>query len=98
MQRLATASQENDKAGIIDISKQIAVCAQNVVTISKTIPGNAEDKGQILSFALAAKGTSVQLKILSAVVSKRKKWMVQKKKLILFVVLESIYSRTRPHC
>lgn len=67
MSRLATASQENDKAGIIDISKQIAVCAQNVVTISKTIPGNAEDKGQILSFALAAKGTSVQLKILSAV-------------------------------
>lgn len=59
MNKLATASQENDKAGIIDISKQIAVCAQNVVSISKTIPANAEDKGQILSFALAAKGLCI---------------------------------------
>jgi hypothetical protein len=38
-----------------------------VVVIAKKIPGTPEDKAQIVSFALAAKGTSVQLKILAAV-------------------------------
>ena len=67
MARLATAAQANDKAGILNISKEIATATQTVVAIAKTIPAQPQDKEQIVSYALAAKGTGVQLKILSAV-------------------------------
>ncbi len=67
MARLATAAQANDKAAILNISKEIATATQTVVAIAKTIPANPQDKEQIVSYALAAKGTGVQLKILSAV-------------------------------
>merc|ERR1711916_369225 len=67
MQKLAQAAQDNDKAGILNISKEIAACTTRVVAIAKTIPANPDDKNQIVSFALAAKGTSVQLKIMASV-------------------------------
>lgn len=67
MARLAVAAQNDDKAGILHISKEIATATQTVVSIAKTIPAKPQDKEQIVSFALSAKGTGVQLKILSAV-------------------------------
>ena len=67
MQRLAKAANENDKTAMINISKEIAQYTQNVVSISKTIPAQPSDKEQIVSYALSAKGTSVQLKIMAAV-------------------------------
>ncbi len=67
MQRLAAAAQSNDKAGMLHVSKEIATATQTAVAIAKTIPANAADKEQMMSYVLASKGTGVQLKILAAV-------------------------------